>query len=311
MSIEDFTNTLYAQVEKQGYKAKIVSIEHASELQEEIEEKCRLGLLSEEVYREVLTWIDFKIPTISPRAESIIVVAAPQPQVRVTFDWNGNKLHCMIPPIYSRATDDQVKNLLEPHLESKGYHLVKASLPLKLLAVRSGLAQYGRNNISYVQGMGSFHRLTAFYTNFPFLEDNWGELAMMERCEECTACQKFCPTGAIPSDRFLLRAQRCLTFLNEGQDEFPQWLEPSWHHCLVGCLYCQKICPVDKDFLDRIEEGPTFSHQEAGSLLQGWPESKMPQVTIAKLEKLGLMDHFDVLGRNLNVLLKLGSDQAI
>ena len=303
MNIEEITKTLYVQMEKQAYKGKIASIDHVSELQDEIEEKYRKGLLSKEVYREVLSYVDFRIPEISPKAESIIVVAVPQPQVRLTFNWNGNSLHFMVPPSYSHATDEQAKNLLEPHLKPYGYYLVRADLPLKLLAVRSGLAQYGRNNISYVQGMGSFHRLAAFYSDLPCLEDNWGELVMMERCEKCTACGKVCPTGAIPSDRFLVRAERCLTFHNEGKGEFPQWLELSWHHCLVGCLYCQKDCPADKDFLGMIEEGPTFSHQETASLLQDRPRPKIPEETIAKLEKLSLIEYLDILHRNLSVLI--------
>jgi epoxyqueuosine reductase len=303
MSLDKITKTLYAQLEKQGYKGKIVSIKHVRELQEEIEEKHRRGLLSDKIYREVLNWVNFKIPEISPGLKSIIVVAAPQPQVRLAFNWNGNSLHCLIPPSYSYATDDQVKNLLESHLKSKGYRLVKADLPLKLLSVRSGLAQYGKNNISYVQGMGSFYRLAAFYSDLPCGEDSWGELAMMERCEKCTACLKTCPTGAISSDRFLLRAERCLTFHNEGQGKFPQWLDPSWHHCIVGCLYCQKICPVDKDFLNMIEEGPTFSHEETASILQGEPIKKIPRVTITKLEELSILEYLDILGRNLRILM--------
>jgi epoxyqueuosine reductase len=303
MNREEITKTLYVQMEKQDYKGTIVSIEHVSELQEDIEEKYRKGLLCEEVYREVLSYVDFRIPEISPRAESIIVVAVPQPQVRITFNWNGNPVHCMIPPIYSHATDDQVKNLLEPHLKSNGHHLVRADLPLKLLAVHCGLAQYGRNNISYVEGLGSFYRLAAFYSDIPCSEDNWGELVMTERCERCSACLKTCPTGAISSDRFLLRAERCLTFLNENQGEFPQWVDPSWHHCLVGCLYCQKVCPVDKDFFKGIEEGPTFSRQETDALLQSKPRPEIPEGTIAKLEELGLIEYLDILGRNLSVLV--------
>ncbi len=304
MNRREITKTLYTQMEKQDYKGTIVSIEHVCELQVDIEENYRKDLLCEEVYREVMTYVDFKMPEISPRAESIIVVAVPQPQVRLTFNWNGNSFHCLIPPSYSHATDEQAKNLLEPHLKSNGYRLVRANLPLKLLAVRSGLAQYGRNNISYVQGMGSFYRLAAFYTDLPCLEDNWGELVIMERCEKCNACGKVCPTNAIPSDRFLVRAERCLTFLNEGQGEFPQWLEPSRHHCLVGCLYCQKVCPVDKDFLKMIEEGPSFSHQETESLLQGRPRHRIPEKTIAKLEKLCLIEYLGILHRNLSVLIQ-------
>jgi epoxyqueuosine reductase len=36
-------------------------------------------------------------------------------------------------------------------------------LPLKSLAVRSGLAAYGRNNVCYVPGMGSFLELVGLY----------------------------------------------------------------------------------------------------------------------------------------------------
>lgn len=304
MSLEQITKTLYGRIEKQGYKGKIVSVEHVTELQEEIEEKHHRGLLSEEIYREVLTWVDFKIPEISPEAKSIIVIAVPQPQVRLTFNWNGNSLHCLIPPSYNHATDGQARKILEPYLKSKGYRLAEAKLPLKLLSVHSGLAEYGKNNISYVEGMGSFYRLAAFYSDLPCLEDNWRELATMQRCEKCTACLKTCPTGAISSDRFLLRAERCLTFHNEGQGEFPQWLDPSWHNCIVGCLYCQKICPVDKDFLNLIEEGPIFSHEETASILQGKPIKKIPKETITKLEELSLFEYVDILGRNLSVLFQ-------
>jgi len=37
-------------------------------------------------------------------------------------------------------------------------------VPIDRLAVRGGLATYGRNNVTYVPGMGSFHRLSAFYS---------------------------------------------------------------------------------------------------------------------------------------------------
>jgi epoxyqueuosine reductase len=38
---------------------------------------------------------------------------------------------------------------------------------LKRLAVRSGLARYGRNNVTYVEGMGSFLELSASLTDMP------------------------------------------------------------------------------------------------------------------------------------------------
>jgi len=95
------------------------------------------------------------------------------------------------------------------------YQIARMALPLKILAVRSELASYGKNNISYIPGMGSFYRLIAFYSDFPCQEDIWLEPQMMKHCHNCSACLDNCPTGAITSGGFLLHAERCITFHNE------------------------------------------------------------------------------------------------
>ncbi len=304
MTAPDMAQALNCQLEERGYKVKIVSIEHVSELQRELEEQYQGGLFDEEFYQEELTFFDFRIPPGLPEAKSLIVVAALQPQVRITFNWEGRSFPCIIPPTYSYSTDRMVKDILEAQLKPKGYHLDKTALPLKLLAVRSGLAQYGRNNISYVNGMASFHRLAAFYSDLPCYEDSWNELALMEHCESCFACVKACPTGALTSDRFLLRGERCITFHNERKGTFPEWIRPSWHNCLVGCLYCQKVCPLDKDFLDLIKAGPTFSEMETASVLRGDPKQRVAAETIRKLKELDMIEYFEVMGRNLRALIQ-------
>ena len=73
-------------------------------------------------------------------------------------------------------------------------------MPWKLLAVRSGLAQYGKNNITFIQGLGSFYRLVAFISDLPCAEDNWGEFKSLDDCRNCDACTKACPSGAIGPD---------------------------------------------------------------------------------------------------------------
>ena len=128
-------------------------------------------------------------------------------------------------------------------------------MPEKLLAVRSGLARYGKNNITYVPGMGSLHRLAVFVSDLPCVEDNWGEVKTLKTCDGCTACMDACPTGAIVSDRFLIHAERCITFHNERIEEFPEWLDSSWHNCLVGCLRCQWVCPENRDVRQWVEDG--------------------------------------------------------
>lgn len=304
MSLETTNKALHIQLEEHSFKGRIVSIDHVRELQERIRDQYRRGLFDEEFYQDELNIFDFSISESFPEAKSLIVVAAPQPQVRIRFNWEGKSIPCIIPPTYSYETDRRIKDILESLLRPKGYHLKRAILPLKLLAVHSGLAQYGRNNISYVQGLGSFHRLVAFYSDFPCLEDNWVELTIMEHCDRCSACIKNCPTDAIPKDRFLLRAEKCITFHNERQGQFPRWIKPSWHNCVVGCLLCQRICPIDKEFLKMIEEGFSFSHEETTSILRGMPKHKIPQETLMKLEKLDIIEYLDLLQRNLLVFME-------
>jgi epoxyqueuosine reductase len=188
----------------------------------------------------------------------------------------------------------------------EGYKVATPVLPLKLLATRSGLAEYGRNNITYVSGMGSFTRLAAVYSDMPCKEDGWQEARMMKRCENCDLCRKACPTGAIPQGRFLLRAERCLTFHNEnkGSIPFPGWIKPSWHNALVGCLTCQNACPENRPFLKSVGETAEFNEEETRLLVKGTPREQISAPTMEKLKLLSLTDYYDELPRNLSVLLK-------
>jgi len=304
------TDELFQQLEVRGYQGRIVSIKHLHDLRWEIESQYRQGLFDEEFYRERLTGFEFGLPDSLPEARSLIVVAVPQPQVRVTFTWKGKTLPLIVPPTYLhwRKADEQVERLLGQILAPQGYQVAQAALPKKLLAVHSGLGAYGRNNVCYVDGMGSFHRLVALYSDFPCQEDNWSELRMLESCRNCSACLHSCPTAAITSERFMLRAERCITFHNEkpGDVSFPTWLDPSWHSCLVGCLHCQRVCPQNRDFLQWVEGGPEFSQQETALLLEGVPLDQLPTATVEKLKQFDMIDLLDVLPRNLGVFLERG-----
>ena len=196
-----------------------------------------------------------------------------------------------------------MEHLLTEVLAAKGYSMARTALPLKLLAVRSGLGAYGRNNVCYVPNMGSFLQLVAFYSDLPCQKDNWQEAQMMKGCQNCNACRQNCPTGAIASDRFLLHAERCISFHNErrGDIPFPVWMDPSSHNCLVGCLHCQRACPQNRKFLRWIEEKEEFSQGETVLLLEGVPRDQLPAATMRKLKHLDLLEDTDILPRNLGV----------
>jgi epoxyqueuosine reductase len=286
----------------------VVSVEHVPSLQAEIQGRLRQGELDPEFYQLRLGWFKFELPEDLPHAQSLIVVAVPRPSTQATFTWKSRRRPLLLPPTYTAYDEvtQQVADVVAGLVKKGGYRVAKTELPLKLLAARSGLTQYGRNNIGYVPGMGSFLQLVAVYSDLPCPKDTWQEPQMMPACEQCQLCRKACPTGAIASDRFLLHAERCIVFHNErpANVPFPAWMNPAWHNCVVGCLRCQRACPVDKQFIGWIGEHEEFSEQETSLLLNGTSREKLPAETTAKLDHLSLTEYLEMLPRNLGVFFR-------
>jgi len=298
---------LFTDLEETGYRGCVVSILRLRDLQEKLDESHGLAYFDEEFYQERLGWFVFSQPDHLPEARSIIIVAYSHPQTRVTFSWNGKPVDLIVPPTYLHGNkgDDRIRELLMASLQPSGYQVVEALLPKKLLAVCSGLGDYGKNNLCYVEGMGSFLRLAAYYSDLPCEEDNWREPQMMVACKKCSACVTQCPTGAISKDRFLVRAELCITYHNEkpGNVPFPAWIDSSWHNCLVGCMTCQRSCPKNKDRWYEIEDGARFSQEETAMLLKGTALEQLPKSMVEKLEQFDLIDFHDIFPRNLGLFL--------
>jgi epoxyqueuosine reductase len=301
--------TIPQYLETQGYRGRVVSIHHLRALQEEIQ--GRQELIDEDLNQRYLSRFDYLPPRNMPNADSLIVVAYGDPPVRFTFGWKGKSVKLTVPPTYLKADakDAEVGRVLKELLAPQGYHLAQIVVPEKLLAVRSGLARYGKNNITYVEGLGSFYRLVVFCSDYPCEAEPWIEARMLDRCEQCQACQRGCPSGAIGADRFLLRAERCLTFWNEkpGRIAFPDWVEDSWHNCVVGCLHCQRVCPENSELQDWHEEGVEFSGQETELILAGGCSTEFPLALNDKLERWDLFELLDMLPRNLQACLENSS----
>ncbi|HVO40804.1 MAG TPA: 4Fe-4S double cluster binding domain-containing protein [Spirochaetia bacterium] len=301
-------NLILEELRRRGYAARMVPLSHLAELRRRIETQRRDGLLDETFFRERLGGFRFEAPADLPDAVSVIVLAVRQPQKRVTFNPRGRRLPVTVPPTYLHFDDigRELLNEISQILRPLGFHAAAASLPEKLLAACAGLARYGRNNIAYVQGMGSFQRLAAFFCDVPCDDGAWEEPAMLERCHRCRSCVTACPSGAIDRDRFLLRAERCIVFHNErdGATPFPSWVQPEWHECLVGCMHCQKACPENGSFLGWIEDEAEFSQEETGLLLSGAPREQLPASTAKKLQDADLMGMLGWIPRNLGALLR-------
>lgn len=304
MTANKIARLICSKLGEQGYQSMILPIHHIAQLEAEIGKRVKRGEIDARLYDRYLSYFKFDVATNFPGVSSIILTAAPQPQRRVIFHLNGQPYSVIIPPTYYADTDDNIVAILQNILNSNGYQLYPASLPLKLLATHSGMARYGKNNIAYVERLGSFVRFKAFLSDMPAGRDAWQEPRMMEECARCTACLKACPAGAIVPERFLIHVGRCLTFHNELSGNFPEWVSPAWHNCLVGCMKCQLVCPVNKRFAKWVEEGETFNEAETELILKGTPLNHLPAETVDKLKRSYMMDYLEVLPRNLRVLLK-------
>jgi epoxyqueuosine reductase len=301
--------SFYKVIQSKGYKAKIVHAKHVPDLINDIKKHHEQKSIFPKFYEEYKSFFEFTPKVDFGSIKSLIVIAVPVPQYEITFSHNSKQIYLKIPPTYLyglkivNGLEEQLKNIFNP----KGYNVAYARLPVKTLAVRSGLAEYGRNNITYVEDMGSFHRLVPFYSDFPIEDENWNELEVMDSCDNCNACVRNCPTGAIPTDRFLLRVEKCLTYHNEqpGNIPFPDWIDPTWHNCLVGCLHCQKICPANKKVKDWTVLGPIFSEEETKLLLAEKEIEKLPDTLRKKIEEYDLDGYYEVYPRNISPFLEI------
>lgn len=266
---------------------KTVSVTHLNELQSAIARLVSQGLVSKRLSD---TWRFYtESNTYFPEAQTIIIIAIPQRIVRIVFQWHGAERMAEIAPGYFYRDDEtRAEDLLKYTLLASGYEVMKAHLALKTLAVRSGMAEYGKNNIVYVPGMGSFLRLVAFYTDCPCEEDSWSEYRVMADCSDCLLCRNNCPTGSINAERFLIHAETCIDFLGQKQPDFPYWvrLQPKWPGGLVGCMRCQSVCPVNKPYIDNMRKGPIFSEEETDLIWNETPLDRLPQETREKVSDI-------------------------
>jgi len=299
------TDMLHSEFEKFPAKFRTVSIIHLKELQEEINEWKRNGLITEKFFKQNYGEFTFHPPTTLHNACSIIVIGIPQKITPVEFFHKGKRYQTIIPPtyVYSKVRT-ACKEILSKILGKKGHSVDRAILPLKLLAVKSGLGQYGKNNICYIDGMGSFTRLEAFYTDYEFPTDDWHEKEIMESCTSCSLCQNVCPTQCIPpKERFLIHADHCLTYLNENIGDFPTWVSFQSHNALVGCMHCQIVCPQNKKFLQLNDQTINFSEEETSIILHKTPSENLSTALTKKLAGHNIDEYYSLLGRNLTVLM--------
>ncbi|WP_371802311.1 4Fe-4S double cluster binding domain-containing protein [Candidatus Lokiarchaeum ossiferum] len=294
------------------YKYSTVSVTHLKELRDDIDKLRQDDKLSHnETFLSYIKNKTFELPDEMPNAKFLIIVASYTKLARITFNYNESKLPIFIPPqyYYDGVTAEMIEDSLRQDvLKDSTQPLIRANgVLMKSAAVRSGLGKYGRNNICYVDEMGSFITLLGFFTEYEFLDDYWGERQLMEYCRTCNFCLNNCPTNAIRKENFVIDAAKCVTLYNEVEGEFPKWIEPSVHNAMMGCLRCQYKCPGNRIAAkDLINLGELSAEETRMILNQSIPEDKLQ--TVCDKLKMFKPEHsktmLPIISRNLRVILK-------
>lgn len=292
-----------------NYKYRTVSVDHVKEMGEWLEKLKREGKLSNnETYRKYIGNFLYEPDKILPGAKSLIIIAIPQNIISITFHKGGKAYEVKTPTGYFNdgITDKEIHDRVMNEIVKDSSKKIQGRprLPLKTLAVRSGLAEYGKNNISFVDGgYGSFHRLEGYYTD-KALSDNWGPLKTMQLCKGCSICMKACPTKCITEENFVIDVGKCVTLYNEVPDPIPSWMDPKAHNALTGCFKCQDTCPANAEAIKRVEKLPDINEKETELILNLGKDKAIQDSIIKKLNKyLTSAEDFPYFSRNLKLVL--------
>jgi epoxyqueuosine reductase len=241
---------------------------------------------------------------------SLVLLALPRPAHVVTFHPGDRELDLLLPPTYGAYDPvfDRVRGWFRGDLGLRPSEADLVNAPLKSLAAAAGLVRYGRNNVGYVDGLGSYVQLIGLAVSIPLEPD--GELFPIEEralplCGSCRLCARACSGRAVSRDRFLLRAERCFTLFSESPDPIPESVVSPSPDCLIGCLACQEACPANRGLLKREHSGVVFDREETEAMLSeaGHHRSPLWPDIQAKFSKLETTEDIDLFARNLKFVV--------
>ncbi|WP_232305600.1 tRNA epoxyqueuosine(34) reductase QueG [Gilvimarinus polysaccharolyticus] len=155
----------------------------------------------------------------------------------------------------------KIEAALPDELKPQGEQQMRAftdSAPVaeKPLAAKAGLGWTGKHTLILNDKAGSWFFLGELYSYLPLPID---VSQQPNRCGDCTACLKVCPTDAFP-EPYTLDARRCISYLTiEHKGAIAEEFREPMGNRVFGCDDCQAICPwnkyaqatVETDFLPR------------------------------------------------------------
>jgi len=306
----DNGETVRGWAKKRGYRVAVGSVSLLEEVRDSLQRRREAGEIEAGFYRDYLDSFTYQEGVSLRNVRSIIIVAVPDPAHVLKFAIGEKKIETILPPTYVRYRKifDDVRDDLAKALAGSGYRVELLNVPLKALGKRLGLLSYGRNNVGYIDGLGSYFQLVGLVSDVPLDEKDMSpvrEETLLPRCQKCRICAAACPMGAIERERILIHAEKCYTLFSESSNPIPESLRPPSPKCLIGCLRCQELCPENKGLLRLQEAAVSFDAEETEAFLGIKPAADGPAFdrALVKFRELGLTEGLPVFRRNLYRLL--------
>lgn len=144
----------------------------------------------------------------------------------------------------TKKIEAEIDNLGLAHLQLNQRPFVdSAPVMEKPLAAQAGLGWIGKNTLLLNDKAGSWFFLGEIYISVKLPVDKNHQT---NKCGNCRACLKVCPTDAFP-EPYILDARKCISYLTiESQEPIPLQLRPLMGNRVFGCDDCQIICPWNR-----------------------------------------------------------------
>ena len=162
---DQYSGTIRSSAGSALYRWRTLSVDRFPSLQEEIDALRHSGQLAQTpAFTNFLNDLSFRLPDNFPSARSLLLIATSAPLMIINLRFataiSPFSCHRTTPSGLTRAMLlEEIRRTIIP---DSGHRVDRVDYVffMKLAAVRSGLAQYGRNSICYVEGMGSFFHST-------------------------------------------------------------------------------------------------------------------------------------------------------